>query len=112
MSLIFIVLTQSSNAQDYKTLYSKSYKGKFCGEESFSFSISGDMLFKKDNFYGNTETVPSQRNNTTFDDNGNFIENWSPTKYLEQIGYENSYDVKKYWYTFAYDKKAGIYYIF
>jgi len=107
ITLINILFTQPSISQEYETLYAKSYKGKFCGEESFDFSIFGGKLSKKDKHYGNVETVYSQRDDTTFDDNGNYIENWSVTKYLEEIGYENSYNVKKYWYTLAFDKKGG-----
>jgi hypothetical protein len=103
--ILYILCLQLCVSQEYETLYSRSYNGKFCGEEAFSFTILEGKISKKDKHYGNVDTVQAQRDNTTFDDDGVYIENWSEKRYYNFRKLER-FD-GQYYFTFGFDKKGG-----
>ena len=48
-TLIFIVSSYFTFAQNFETKYTKNYQGSGCGGETLSFNFSNDILSKTDN---------------------------------------------------------------
>ena len=106
--IIFLTLfTLNITAQNIETNFSKNINGKFCGEEKFRFELGNGKLIRTDLYYNTQEEYKAKRDDSTFDDFGNYIEYWSPKYYFDLTDYDIYEAMKKNYYRIAYDKKGG-----
>ena len=101
------------NAQKFDTKYTKSNKSSHCGNESFQFSFSSDILIKTNNYDKSTEKNASRKQSYDFDNNGYYYELWSPKWFLDSYGIDEYRKIQKKAYKLLFNQKEGdLLYIF
>ncbi|MGK4568136.1 hypothetical protein [Flavobacterium sp. 3HN19-14] len=102
---LFLNIAIYSNAQNFDTAYTQSYKRTFCGPEAFRFSFGKDEIIRTDLFYKTTEHFVSRRLSTEYTDDGLYREIWTPSFYLKEKGLDAYNQIKEKFYQILYDKK-------